>query len=282
MIGSLYAAKLSACGYGITLLARGSRLKELQEKGLLYQENWIKRAKVRVISEIAEGDKFDYIFLTVRAEQVHEALGMLKENKSSTIVTMVNTLENYGEWENIAGKGRILPAFPGAGGSIKNGVLKAKLTPALVQPTTFGEIDGKKTDRVMRLKKMFTAAGIPVQTVPDMHKWQLCHLAMVVPLADAYYITEKEPEKVAWDQRTMKRTAKRLKKNFNLLREKGVRLSPFKMNIICFLPVPLLAYTLKYVYKSDFGNLFMYQHAMKAKEEMATLHREFYRFLRTD
>ena len=38
---------------------------------------------------------------------------------------------------------RILPAFPGAGGSINNdGILDAALTPRMIQPTTFAEISG--------------------------------------------------------------------------------------------------------------------------------------------
>ena len=41
----------------------------------------------------------------------------LKNNKSNTIVTMVNSLDSYKKWEDIVGTGRILPAFPGAGGS---------------------------------------------------------------------------------------------------------------------------------------------------------------------
>lgn len=280
VIGSLYAAKLSASGCDVTVLARGSRLNELRVHGLRYNEkNGIKRAKVNVVSELAKEQEFDYIFLTVRAEQVKQALEMLKENKSKTIVTMVNSLGNYGEWEKIAGKNRILPAFPGAGGSIEGGILKADLTPAIIQPTTFGEIRGKKTRRVMYLKKLLASAGIPVQIVPDMHIWQICHLAMVVPLADAYYMTKKEPYKVAWDKNTMKKTAKQLKSNFCLLRKKGIRLSPGKLNLIYYIPVDLLAWVLKCVYKSSFGDMFMYQHAIKARSEMEELHTEIYEYL---
>ena len=40
---------------------------------------------------------------------------------------------------------RILPAFPGAGGSINNdGILAVALTPRMIQPTTFAEISGNK------------------------------------------------------------------------------------------------------------------------------------------
>ena len=43
---------------------------------------------------------------------------------------------------------RILPAFPGAGGSINNdGILDAALTPRMIQPTTFAEISGNKSEK---------------------------------------------------------------------------------------------------------------------------------------
>ena len=42
------------------------------------------------------------------------------------------------KWEDIVGTGRILPAFPGAGGSINDdGILDASLTPRIIQLTTF-------------------------------------------------------------------------------------------------------------------------------------------------
>ena len=36
----------------------------------------------------------------------------------------------------------VFPAFPGAGGSINDGILDAALTPKLIRPTTFAEISG--------------------------------------------------------------------------------------------------------------------------------------------
>ena len=82
---------------------------------------------------------------------------------------MVNSLDNYEKWKSIAGKGRILPAFPGAGGTITNDILDAALTPRLIQPTTFSEISGKKTKRTEQLSQILKHAHIPFQQVKDMH-----------------------------------------------------------------------------------------------------------------
>ena len=59
---------------------------------------------------------------------------------------------------------------------------------------------------------------VPYQKVTDMHLWQLCHLAMVVPIADAYYESD-DPEKVGKEWKIMRKTAERLKRNFNFLRK---------------------------------------------------------------
>lgn len=140
---------------------------------------------------------------------------------------MVNTLEAYSSWEELCGKGRIIPAFPGAGGSFENGVLKAALTPWIIQPTTFAEIDGSRSERLISLAGILRKSKIPYQIVDNMHQWQLCHLAMVVPIADAYY-KAKNPEKVWEEYEIMIEISKQMKINFEALYKRGVKLSPKK------------------------------------------------------
>lgn len=120
---------------------------------------------------------------------------------------------------------------------------------------------------------------MPFQQVNDMHIWQLCHLGMVVPLADAYYQTEY-PETVGQDKLVMKNTAKELKYNFKILYEKLHTLSPYKMHIFRILPIPILTYILSKTYKSHFGYTFMYQHAIKAPDEMKELHNQFNSYIK--
>lgn len=279
VIGSLYASYLSRNGCETAILARGHRLAEIREKGLLYRQGKdVKCADVRVLETLDSNDRYDYIILTVRAEQLHDALKQLRDNVSPTIVTMVNSLEDYHSWEAICGKGRILPAFPGAGGSVKDGILEAALTPRIIQPTTFAEIDGKDSQRVKVLKALLKGAGIPCQIVPDMHAWQVCHLAMVVPLADAYYMTD-DPKLVHKDKVVMHKTARALHDNFQTLKKRGDAISPPKLNLFRLCPVWLMSVILLLAYHSSFGDMFMYQHAMKAKDEMATLHQIFYEYL---
>ena len=124
--------------------------------------------------------------------------------------------------------------------------MKAALTPLIIQPTTFAEIDGRETKRIISLSTIFNKSKIPYEIVKNMYHWQLCHLAMVVPIADAYY-KSKNPEKVWKETKIMVETAKKMKINFKTL--------------------------------YNFGNIFMYQHSMKAKDEMRQLHKKFYQYI---
>lgn len=279
VIGSLYAALFSEAGVDTSVYARGARLETLRRSGLRYEKNGaVCAANVCVLDTLHLGDIYDFIFLTVRENQLHEALAQLRENQSPCVVTMVNSIENYDIWEQLCGNGRILPAFPGAGGGFENGVLHAALTPRFIQPTTFGILSSKQEPDAKRLKALFKRAKIPHQQVKDMHAWQLCHLAMVVPIADAYYEAD-DPANAGADQTVMAYTARALRDNFRALARNGVHLSPAKMQMFRFLPPFLLRPALKITFQSRFGDVFMYRHAVKAPDEMWQLHEQFYAYL---
>ena len=131
----------------------------------------------------------------------------------------------------------------------------------MIQPTTFAEISGNSSERTKQFSKILRHAHISYQEVKDMHMWQLCHLAMVVPIADAYYEADC-PERAGRDWKIMKKTAERLKRNFIFLRKQEGKLSPWKMNIFRFLPLPFLTIMLAIIFESSFGDKFMYQHAL--------------------
>lgn len=275
VIGSLYGALLAEAGYDVSVYARGRRLESLKRDGLQYKyKGKIKTAPIKVLSTIEPDDRYDFIFLTVRENQLHMALEELRKNSSPTVVTMVNSLETYDRWEAICGAGRIIPAFPGAGGGFDGSVLDAALTPRLIQPTTFGKTDGRER----ALARVFRRAKIPYQVVADMHAWQLCHLAMVVPIADAYYEAD-DPENAGRDAALMRKAAKQIRDNLGAIEARKICLSPGKMQAFRLLPVPLVGFVLGFVFRSRFGNRFMYQHSMKAPDEMRRLHEQFYLWL---
>ena len=86
VIGLLYAALFVESGVETAVYARGQRLESLRRDGLRYEKGEaIRMADVRVLDTLQKDDIYDFIFLTVRENQLHEALTQLQENQNPHI-----------------------------------------------------------------------------------------------------------------------------------------------------------------------------------------------------
>ena len=279
VIGSLYASKFAKAGMDVTMYAKGQRLKELQEHGLWYRgKTGAHKVEVNAIDEIKPDDRYQFVFLTVGEKQVEAALEELKENTSPNIVMMANTLQPYRKWEKICGKGRILPAFPGVSGCMEGGILDAQLLPRTILPTTFGEIGGRRSNRQDVLAYIFKRSHIPYQIVPEMHHWQVSHLGVIVPMADAYRLS-KCPERICADEKWMTLTAVRIKKNLRWIDEKRM-LCPSKLYVIKSMPTGMLANLLSRTYQSELGHRLLYKYVMNSPDRFRQLHQELYGYMK--
>ena len=111
-----------------------------------------------------------------------------------------------------------------------------------------------------------------------MHSWQICHLAMVVPIADAYYHSD-DPEHAGNDRVLMNKTAKQIRRNLFNVKTKGIKLVPIKMKFLQILPCSIMGFILGIIFRSRFGEKFMYRHSIKAPAEMRRLHEQFYNYI---
>ena len=82
------------------------------------------------------------------------------------------------------------------------------------------------------------------------------------------------------ERKVMVKTAMRLKRNFHFLKSHLGRLSPNKMYLFLLIPMPILTMALSLIFCSSFGNRFMYQHSVKAPDEMRQLHKQFYTYVK--
>ena len=275
VIGSIYAVRFSNAGHDVAMYARGNRLQSLQSKGLLYSENdLVKKAQVTALDKVNPADIFDFVFVTVRHEQVETALAELKRNDSPNIVTMVNNPNGYAQWEKLIGKGRLIPAFPGAGGRIEDGVLYYLLTSRTVQPTMFGEIDGVSTDRLKALSQVFNTGKVPYSISGNMDAWQKTHIAIVVPLANGLFFDGGNNYTTAKNKTALRLMSSSIRKNLAALKEKGIPIVPPKMNVLRLCPLWAMDIALRILYGTKSAEMLL-SHAYTAKDEMLLLEKEF-------
>lgn len=277
VIGSVYAGKLALAGHSVFVLARSKRLKELELNGLLLSENGKKTVKtnVTVISELKTDDIYDYIFVTLRKDQLKGALHLLGQNQSKNFVFMVNTSSGYSDCIGQIGLERVIPAFPGAGGKVANGIVYYSLTSRFVQPTTLGEIDGKTTQRINELVKILRNAGFPTSISKKMDSWQKSHVAMVCPLAYGIYFDGGNNYTFSKNKMAIIQMNKALKETFSFIKNSGIGVEPAKLNMFRLIPLPILNCLIPLIFNTKWVETFISNHALAARDEMEMLFNDF-------
>lgn len=278
VIGSTFGGLFSRAGYDVTLLARNSRLKELKENGLLLQksnQSKVLRTTVNIISELQEDDIFDFVFVTLRKDQVVQALPVLSKNKSQNFVFMVNNPSGYSEWIDAIGYDRVIPAFPGSGGKIENGIVLYQIVSGIIQPTTFGELNGKKSNRIIQLKEILSSSGFPVSVSENMDAWQKTHVAMVGPLGDVIYYDGCNNYTVAKNKSAIEQMNLALKENFMFLDKSGIGIEPVKLSFFKIAPLWMLNIIMKFAFNTKWAETVISNHAINARAEMKIISNEF-------
>ncbi|WP_339270094.1 2-dehydropantoate 2-reductase N-terminal domain-containing protein [Paenibacillus sp. FSL R5-0470] len=237
VIGSMYAIKLIEAGFDVSLFAHSNRYKSLRENGLQYiEKGTVRSIQVNVIDTLENDDVYDFIFVTVRYDRSEAALLALKDNQSKNIVTMTSNSIGFSSWLDIVGD-RLLPAFPGFGGQIKDGVLHARFLPKFIAATAFGEINGVVTERIENLAKLFKTAKLPYVIKKDMQAYLITHsvsdIAMLSFLHSENKIIDK---KTARTRKTARKITFILKAYLRAIQKAGVSIDPSMLKMVLKFP----------------------------------------------
>jgi 2-dehydropantoate 2-reductase len=278
VIGSTYGGLLAKSGHNVTLLARNKRLNELREKGLLInrinQKN-PEKISVEITDDSQLTDSYDYVFVTLRNDQVKSALSTLSKIDSTCFVFMVNNPTGYSEWVNALGSERVLPAFPGSGGKIENGIVYYEIVSKLIQPTTLGELTGDKTERLKDLRTILKKSGFFVSFSKNMDAWQKTHVAMVAPLGDVIYYDGGTNYSVSKNKKAIRQMNLALKENFTFLKKSGIGIEPFRLSAFRFLPLFILNPIMRFAFNTKWAETVISNHALNARHEMEIISNDF-------
>lgn len=168
-VGGYFGARLAEAGQRVVFIARGEHLRAIREQGLRVESI---RGDVHIFPAEATDDPatvgpVDVVLVATKAWQLPEAAEAMRPLVGSE--TMVIPLLNGVEAPDI------LAAALGAehvlGGMCKISAFRA--APGLIRhvgvepEVVFGELDGRRTERVERLRRAFAACrGVKV-TIPD-------------------------------------------------------------------------------------------------------------------
>lgn len=281
VIGSVYAGKLQQAGNDVVLLARGSRLADLREHGLVLEDAQSGHQDVLavpILSEIPAGDCYDLVIVPVRAEQLASTLPILTAmTDRSDVLFFGNTIGREAELTS-ALSDRALFGFPAAGGVRDGHVVKYVLIKQ--QTTTLGEQNSTRTTRAKQLQAVFHNAGFDTKISTNIDNWMLGHTAFVVPIAFALYRAGTDARKLTNDPDTMRLMVRATREAFTALRASGNTEIPTNLRTLYHLPTAVVVAYWRRVFARPRGELWFAAHSRAAVEEMRLLADELIAALR--
>ncbi len=272
VIGSVYAGKLMEAGHDVVILARGSRLLDLQTHGLILEdaESGVRSVlPVPAASEPEADDHFDLVLVSVRAEQLMSTVPVLTGmTDGSHVLFFGNTANRQAELAATLGE-RALFGFPAAGGTRVGPTVTYVLISQ--QKTMLGEPDGTASPRVRHLQGVLNEAGFPTVISANIEDWLMAHAAFVVPIAFALYRVGVTPARLAADPVSMRLMVLATRQAFSALRATGNDEIPTNLRILYRLPTRVVTSYWRRVLNSPRGELWFGAHSRAAPEEMRAL-----------
>lgn len=279
-IGSVFGGKLALAGYDVTVLAKGNRFKHIEKDGIILQRAYSTQSEVirtKVIDTLSEDDIYDYILVAMQKTQVESILPVLSKNKSFNIVFLVNNALGYDAWAEAVGENRLMMGFPSAGGERREGRVCYFIGRGILrgfQTTTFGEYNGKKTERLKALIKAFDKSGIPAVSSENMDAWQKTHVSIVTSIANALYKHGSDNYSLGRAYRDLHLMVLGIKEGLGVIRKLGYSITPAKLNYFK-LPACIIALVFKLVMGTRLAEITMAKHTIAARDEMIHLQNEF-------
>jgi len=279
VLGTLYAQRLQEAGHRVSLLARGSRLADLREHGIVLENGHAGRwttVGVNVVDALAPGDAYDLAIVLVRNNQLEGALHALAGNTHiPNVLLMVNNLSGPEGAVRALGSQRVLLGFPGAGGARHGHVVRYHILPGWLQATTLGELDGRSTARIRAIARALRGAGFPVETCADMDAWLKTHAAWVSPVANAIYMAGGSNYRLARTRDGLVLMVRAIREGFRVLHARGIPITPARLRLFEWLPEPVLVAGWQRVLATPFAETVMAAHANAARDEMGQLAADF-------
>lgn len=287
-LGSLFAARLQEGGNDVSILARGQRLDDLNEHGIVLVDVQTREqtvTRVNIVKELAPDDAYDLVLVIMRKNHALQVLPVLAANRNTpNVLFLCNNAAGPDAYIDALGKDRVLMGFPGAAGyrdgHIVHCLAGTQDDPALV---LFGEVDGRITERALQVARIIERApGFGVELRTDIDAWLKYHVALLFPsLAPALYAASVDNYRLARTRDLVVLAVRAMREGFCVLRALGFPVTPRKLKVIEWLPEPILVLLAQRLLANPLMETALVRHAEAARSEVQHLIDEFMVLART-
>ena len=277
-----WAKEFEDGGHDVSLMARGERLAQLRQHGLVLenaQTGEQSTYSVNLVEKLASEDAYDLVLVILRKNSVAGVLPVLAANQHTpSVVFLMNNAAGPGEFVEALGRERVLIGFPASAGNRRGHVIRylgGSAEHAMTIP--FGEVDGRITKRTYQVADVFDSMpGYRAQIRIDMDAWSKTHVALLMPgLAAALYACGTDRMRLARTRDGIVLATRAIRESFAVLQALDVPIVPKEMRYFAWLPEPLLIAFVRYLMSREEMETAMVGHAEAARDEMKHLADEF-------
>jgi ketopantoate reductase len=287
-LGSLFAARLQQGGNDVSILARGQRLAELREHGVVVVDVLTKEktvTPVNVVEQLAPGDAYDLVLVIMRKNHALQILPVLAANQHTpNVLFLMNNAAGPQELVEALGQERVLIGFPGSAGYREGHAVHCLTgTDEDKAGVPFGEVDGRITDRIRQVASILDSGlGFRAEIRTDMDAWLKYHVALLFPsLAPVLYAAGVDNYRLARTRDLVVLALRAVREGFRVLHSLGLPVTPAKYRVIEWLPEPILVLGLQRLLANPLMETALVKHAEAARDEVHHLIGEFMALART-
>jgi len=170
-VGGYFGARLARAGTAVTFLARGAHLEAMRRDGLRVRSavdgEWV--VKADAVSDVAGQPVADVVLFCVKSFDTESAAVAVRPavGPQTAVVSLQNGVDNEETLDRVLGPGHAVGGVAYVFATIESpGVIAHRLAGRVV----FGELDGRPSPRLERLREAFAAAGVPAEVVGDIRR----------------------------------------------------------------------------------------------------------------
>ena len=280
VLGSFLAYALDKAGHEVSILARGKRLHELREHGLVivhHKQKQTTTSRVETVETLGQNDFYDAVFVVMQKTQISAVVPILADNEKSQVFCFVgNKCQAHKTRQQLLELSKTNPAvlfaFLGVGGRNEEGKILSYHRDA--PSFTVGDITKESQHRAF-IDTLFEKSGLTLYHPNDMDAWLKYHLAVILPAVYAIQYAQGDMKKLSKSTRMLKLMLQAINEGFSVLKEQGFPPEPENIEDVFKKPMWLLLLLLKLVVRTKTFELAARDHAMSAINEMSNLSDDF-------
>lgn len=277
-LGSVFAARLQQGGNNVSLLARGQRLHDLREHGIVLHhvstDVWT-TTHVNVVEALAPGDAYDLVLIIMRKNHALKILPVLAANTACpNILFLHNNAAGPGALVDALGASRVLIGFPSAAGYREGHIVHCLAgTEVKEAGVPFGEVDGQITERTQAVARILdSTVGFTAEIRTDMDAWLKYHVALLMPsLAAALYMCGTDNYRLARTRDGVVLAVRAIREGFRGLQALGYPITPRRFRPFMWVPEPILVPLVRKLLASPHMETALARHAEAARDEVQHL-----------